>query len=212
MKALLLYGAYCTTDLWQPLLGSLSQFNLTMVTYPHALLKQANRVSDLAEWVSNNYRDQAYDFLIGHSMGGLIALELTAKAAFPCQKIIFIESNLKPAEAFYRNLMLPAAMQRYGASVTAMFQTEAPFYNDHLKRSLQEDFDYTELIRQTRQPIYGIYGDRGQANYPNRLEDLNLPEEIRQKINFRFIQNSCHLPMLENPEQLSSVLQEILLN
>lgn len=212
MKGLLLYGAYCTQDIWQPLKKSLSRFDLTFAIYPHALLQKVNQVSDIAQWVNSNYGLQQYDFLIGHSLGGLIALDLAANLAFPCRKVIFIESNLKPAELFYRNLMLPNSMNLYGESITAMFRTEAPFYNDTLKKSLQENFDFTDLVKKTIQPIYGIYGDRGQPDYTNRIRDLNLSEDVIHKISFRFIQNSCHLPMIENPEQLASVLKDIILD
>jgi len=37
MKGLLLYGAYSTNDIWQPLKKTMSQFDLTFAAYPHAL-------------------------------------------------------------------------------------------------------------------------------------------------------------------------------
>lgn len=44
----------------------------------------------------------------------------------------------------------------------------------------------------------------------DRINDLNLPENVLHKIDFRFIPNSCHMMMIENPEGLSGVLKAII--
>lgn len=41
-----------------------------------------------------------YDAIIGHSLGGLIALELAAAYSLPCSRIICLDTNLKPAGTF----------------------------------------------------------------------------------------------------------------
>jgi len=101
-------------------------------------------------------------------------------------------------------------MNLYGENILKMISSEAPFYGDNLKKSLQEEFDYTEHIKSISINIYGIYGNRGVSNYDKRIEDLCLDKSISQKIKFIFIENSCHMPMIENPQKLAKVILDII--
>lgn len=210
MKGLILYGAMCTPDVWNKLENELNGHNAVFVEYPHYVTEKANSVSDITEWVYENYKEENFEFIIGHSMGGIIGLQLAVDFNLSFEKMIFIESNLKPAKAFYRNLMLSANMEKYGEKVTSMINGEAGYYSDSLKRSIQEDFDYTGYVRRINSKIYGIYGDRGKRDYSNRISDLCLDDDIVSMIDFRFVENSCHMPMIENPKALADIINSIL--
>ena len=212
MKGLFLCGANCTVDVWSPLKEIMVGYDLTFVEYPHAIIQTASCISDITRWVYKTYSGSPYDFIVGHSMGGIITLELIANFGFNCEKIIIIESNLKPAKEHYRNLMLPENMKYLGHTIIPMLQSEAPYYGDALKRSMQEDFDYTDTVKKIDKPVYAIYGDRGQINYENKISDLGLDEVIIKHMEFSFVENSCHMPMVENPKGLVSLLTNILSN
>ena len=47
--------------------------------YPHDVTQNAKKVDDITEWVYNNYGHHCYDAIIGHSLGGIIALQLIAE-------------------------------------------------------------------------------------------------------------------------------------
>lgn len=190
----------------------LEEYNITYAQYPHEILQKSNTIHDITRWVNDVYGRERYDFIIGHSMGGIIALELVAEYGMECRKIILIESNLRPAKEFYRNLLMHFNMITLGDKVKDMIATESIYYNQNIKLSLQEEFDYTDLVRKVTQPIYGIYGDRGQPGYLNRIHDLCLTTDIEDRIIFSFIQNSCHMPMVENPEDLSNRLKDIMMD
>ena len=209
MRGLVLSGANCTTDIWEPWEKEF-RGELVFAEYPHDITQAACSVSDISSWIYSRYQSEQFQFLIGHSMGGIVALELVSKFGFCCSKTIFIESNLKPAKEFYRNLMTPANMDRYGAEILKMIKSEAVFYSQSLKKSVQEDFDFTDYVINAKSALYGIYGDRGVKNYGNRISDLCLDANIADKIKFYFIENSCHMPMVENPKQLSEIVQKIL--
>lgn len=185
-------------------------FDITYVEYSHGITQNAQCVGDITRWVADKYKDEQFDFIVGHSMGGIIGLELIAKYEYKCDKVIFIESNLRPANVFYRNLMTNENMNLYGENILKMIRSEAQFYNENLKKSLQEEFDYTEYIKNISNNIYGIFGDRGVINYDKRIEDLCLDKVISQKIKFIFIENSCHMPMIENPQKLAKVMLNII--
>lgn len=210
MKNIYLYGANCTKAVWDDLQSLMHDPDALIIKYPHEITEQAETVTDLSRWVSDTYgKDLNGTCLIGHSMGGIIALELVTKFGVTCEKVILIETNLKPAEKFYRNLMTPENMRIHGDKIIPMIKAEAPFYSDKLKGSLQDDFDYTDLVRKSTVEIHGIYGDRGEANYKDRIADLNLGKDIENNINFHFIRNACHMPMVENPAALAAILQKI---
>lgn len=210
MKGLILYGANCSVDIWDTLKSELIVHNLTFAEYPHNVTEKANNVSDITKWVYEAYGNEKFDFILGHSLGGIIGLELAAVFKLKCDKVIFIDSNLKPANNFYRNLMLPSNMELYGEKIISMIKGEAKYYSDSLKMALQEEFDYTDYIRKINSKVYGIYGDRGQKSYAGRISDLCLDDEIVAKIDFRFVENSCHMPMVENHEGLAHMIEDIL--
>lgn len=147
---------------------------------------------------------------MGHSLGGIIALQLVAKYKMKVDKLIYLETNLKPAEEFYRNLMIRENMERYGSNILQMLNEESAFYTPELLASLQVDFDYIHLVDEISQNIYAIYGDRGMPDYPNIIKDLNLPTQVLDKLSLSFIQNSCHMIMIENPQQLYETIRSIL--
>ncbi len=127
-----------------------------------------------------------------------------------CDKVIFIDSNLVPAKAFYRNLMTESHMKDYGEQVIAMMTAENQYYTESLKKSLQEDFDFTTLVKTASSKCYGLYGDRGEANYPHRVSDLCLDEETLAKLSLHFIKDACHMPIIENPQQFAETILSIL--
>lgn len=52
--------------------------------------------------------------------------------------------------------------------------------------------------------------DRGIPEYPAKIQDLNLSSQALRHLNLVFIQDACHMIMVENPKQLSQVIKDIL--
>lgn len=210
MKALFLYGLNCTVDIWDQIKEQLSDLEADYVAYPHEITQTAKSVEDLSRWVDQNYNKDDYDVLIGHSMGGVVALQLAVLFDWHCERILLIETNLRPANAFYRNLLMESNMSKYGDRVMKMLQNEAPYYTKELQKQLQEDFDYSSYIHQTAAKVFGIYGDRGVPDYPQRISDFCIEEATAKQMIFSFVSNSCHMPMIENAKDCASTLKECL--
>ncbi|MCE5193233.1 MAG: alpha/beta hydrolase [Candidatus Cryosericum sp.] len=190
----------------------LADCDIEYVEYPEEVTRTCASVSDLTAWVGEQYlsRGQAYDFVLGHSMGGLIALQLSALDGAYFTKTIFVESFLKPSEPFYHNLMMEANMAAMGDKVLAMFSEEDAKYTPELKASLKEDFDYTGSLDHIANEVFGIYGDRGNRDRSLLLRNLDLDDPQLGKLDISFIPDSCHLPMLENPHELAQRVLAIL--
>lgn len=208
MRGLLLYGAHCLPAIWEPLTKQLKEVEWDIVVYPHQLTSQAATVGEITKWVFSKYQNKEYDFIIGHSMGGIIALELVSFYHMKCKKICLLDTNIRPAKAFYRNLLLEENLQKYGERVLTMLRSEAPFYSSDLMSALQEEFDYSDLVKKCKVPILAFYGDRGRKDYPRRFCDLSLEAEIEEKIEFHFISSACHMPMIENCEELANQIKK----
>lgn len=209
MKAMFLYGLNSNASIYNEVLNQLKHIDAHIVTYPKELTKEATAPFDLAQWVNRMYQEESFDVVIGHSMGGIIALQLHCVLHMQFKKIILLETNLKPANPFYRNLCTPEHMKVYGDSVIETIKKEAVYVHKALAQSVQENFDYSSYVKQAECKIYGIYGDRNQPDYKDKFTDLCLDHDIIENINFSFIKNSCHMPMIENPQALAHRIQEI---
>ena len=210
MRLMMLYGVNCTKDVWNHIVPYFKNFEIDYVEYPHEITSTAKKVDDITEWVYKNYNQHHYDAIIGHSLGGIIAMQLITKYKMKVDKLIYLDTNLKPANKLYRNLMTQKNMEKYGVSILQILNKERRFYTDELLESIQVDFDYTNLVNEIPQNIYAIYGDRGMPEYPNKIQDLNLSPQTLSNLNLVFIHNSCHMIMVENPKQLSEVIKKIL--
>ena len=210
MRLLMLYGVNCTNKVWDYLKSYLSEYEVDYVEYPHEVTVKAKEVTDISEWVYDNYHHKYYEAVIGHSLGGIVALQLAVKYKMKFGKLIYLDTNLKPANEFYRNLMTPEHMNEFGENIITMFQEERKFYTPELFESIQNEYDYTNYLKEITQKVYGIYGDRNKAEYCNKVRDLNLSNEALEKVELKFINNACHMIMIENPKQLYETIEDIL--
>ena len=209
IKALLLYGINCTAAVWKTLLPLLSSWDCEVLSYPHDVTLRSEAVDDITQWVKSNVSDKHYDVVIGHSMGGLIALQLASSLPAITDKVICLDTNLRPAGAFFRSLMTETHMVKYGMQIKEMMAAERPFYTHALMRSLQDDFDYTPILSHITCPVFLLMGDRGKKDAHEHLYEMNLSQTETERMNIRFVPDSCHMQMVENPKALADILNEI---
>mgnify|MGYP002711709942 CR=1 FL=1 len=86
--------------------------------------------------------------------------------------------------------------------ITILYYTEAMF------KSLQEEFDYTYLLMEIKNPVELLLGDRNDVDAKRHISELHLSEEVLNKLRIKFVPNSCHMAMIESPEKLSEILCE----
>lgn len=211
VRALFLYGVNCTEKVWDKLLPLLSNWKCDVLSYPHELTKNAISLEDFANWVITQIRGKEYDVIVGHSLGGLIALKLAAESEISARtKIICLDSNLKPAGSFFRNLMTLEHMEEFGEEIGEMMANERGYYSELLFKSLQEDFDYTNLLKEASNSVELLLGDRNHADAMNYICELYLSEETMKKIRITFVPNCCHMIMIESPKELAEILNNIM--
>ena len=79
-----------------------------------------------------------------------------------------------------------------------------------LFKSLQEDFDYTNLLKEASNSVELLLGDRNHADAMNYICELYLSEETMKKIRITFVPNCCHMIMIESPKELAEILNNIM--
>lgn len=212
MKGLFLYGAKCQPWIWDDIKKYLADYEIEYVEYPQEVIKKSTSVEEISRWVYEKYLhlDKHYDFILGHSMGGLIALQLSALKDVNFDKTILVESFLRPSGDIYKNLMTKDHMAQIGDKILKMFKEEDINYGSELKKSFAENFDFGEYLGNIDNKVYGIYGNRGNHDYKFLLKNLNLSDDELKKIEIHFVDNSCHLPMLENTKELAEKILFIL--
>lgn len=207
-SVLFLYGAKCNRFVWDCTYCLPERMITEIVEYPADMLQSAQSVEDIAKWVVENFED--YDYIVGHSMGGLVALAMAAKYGFAGNGIVLVESFLQPSNEYYRNLLMENSDPKMREHLEKTFQKESANYTDALLNSIQSDFDFTRYLQGISVPVYALYGDRGDADYLALMEDLRLPEEVLSRIQVQHIPDCCHMPMLENPEELMDMIFQII--
>ena len=94
-KGLVLPGYACSSQIWDSIRVQLDAlYDVTWVDWPHELTAGFHSVTAFADWLYPTTRQAHYDFVIGHSMGGLVALELAQREKPMSQKIVLIETFL----------------------------------------------------------------------------------------------------------------------
>lgn len=208
MRGLLLNSINCTHEMWKEIDSYLHDCELVKLEYPKEVTMVAKHIHDISQGIAPLVANDVFDFVIGHGIGGIVALQLIKEKQLQAHKVILTETNLVLAGQYYRNLFYrePKNVDWF----FTMMQQEEPYYRDDFVHELQGVFDYQDLVREISQPIYGIYGDRGQDHYVNRIEDLHMAADVNSMIHFRFIPECGYLPMLENPAAYYACIHHIL--
>lgn len=208
MKGLFLPGSGCTSAIWDRMRPYFRGHEVDYIDYPHEVTAKAKSYTDLTDWLRGKIGSMPYDFVVGHSMGGAIALDLVKRYRYHFPKVILVEANLRPANAFYRNLLTEENRLKFGKYLTKMIVAESRFYSEELRTYFKADFDFTPLVTELDGKLPIIYGDRGEPEYSGKYADLNLEAGTLAKLDIAFVADCAHMPMLENPREFSIMILE----
>lgn len=235
MTLVLVHGFLGGSAQWDGQVEALEQDVLT-VDLPgfakNAHLPPLNRISDFADWVLQHLTDKgitAFD-LLGHSMGGMIVQEMTARAPDRVRRLILygtgpvgeLPGRFEPIE------VSKARAQEYGAQATArriaatwfLKETQAEAYPACAEIAEQASLDAILAGLNAMQhwqgeahlatvsaPTLVIWGDQDRT-YPWRQT-----EKLWRGIsgaNLAVLPSCAHAVHLERPEVFNAILTEFL--
>lgn len=185
--------------IWQPVREALTPLaDPVCVDWPRPLTAQADTLQDFAVWLRSAVPLDDFDGIIGHSMGGLVALLLAASGQTPRAKTVLVESFLVSPSPFFQNLFVNMETPPAQA-VLEMLECEKPHYSPALRFALR-DVDMTAQVRSLASPIHVVYGDRGCGQPQQVYNELHLPVDLASQVTVHIIPNTAHFPMVENPQ------------
>ena len=201
-----LCGYACTPWIWHRLTPYLTpNFTLQPVSWPTALLPHFHTVSDFVDWLLKvEIKNQHYDFILGHSMGGIVAIQI-ATALPKLEQVILLDSFVTPSSRFFQNLFAPLISKDLQNQIINMLNLEREHYSPRLVDSLRTT-NLSYLLSQLNCQVTALYGDRGYADPQQLTSQLRWSPELLAKIALHFVANANHFPMLENPQATAEIL------
>lgn len=207
LAGLALPGYACTSMIWQPVQSLLeTDLELTLVDWPQDLTPHMNTLQVFADWLCENYPFWHYDVVIGHSMGGLVAVQASTSQASQLPRVVLVESFLIPPGSFFQNLVMPDAAPDVAAGVRQMMQEQRAHYSPALSESLRNASLFDPAILFSLD-LRAIYGDRGSHDAGRVRRELHWPDWLA-RIPVGVAANACHFPMLENPDETARLIKE----
>lgn len=205
-----LCGYACTPWIWHRLTPYITPpFTLQFVSWPTALLPQFHTVSDFVDWLLQaEIKNHHYDFILGHSMGGIVAIQIAA-AVPKIGQVILLDSFVTPSSRFFQNFLAPPISKALQNQIINMLNLERPYYSTKLADNLRTT-NLSPLFSQLNCQVTALYGDRGYADRTQLTSQLQWSSELLTKIAVHFIANANHFPMLENPQTTAEILLKIL--
>jgi pimeloyl-ACP methyl ester carboxylesterase len=144
-------------------------------------------------------------FVGGHSLGGMIALELGRRIPERMRGVISIEgwTNSQAAKDAFQGDMKStlseeqfAEMERYRANVLRLWTAE----QRSMFGSIWRKWDGAEFLRTTSLPVLELYGDR---NKPRPTQEvLGIPQ--RDNIEFVWFAGASHSLLVERPAEVAA--------
>ena len=219
-KLLFIHGAGGTKNKWRSLNNQLGSIQYEAIDLPGHGDNECNiitSIQDYASFVNNGITEDT--IVVGHSMGGLVALELAARNN-RVKAIVLVASfyELPVHEKLLEKLSngeYPKSLIRasYGNDAKEALIEEAKeelnlvpvgvSYADF--RATNEYKDGKKILANLSIPVCAILGTEDRLIPQNAVDAL---KELQPDISIFTIDGVGHYPMLENPEQFSATLQQ----
>lgn len=197
---ILLPGYACQSWIWDEIVPLLDG-NCVKVEYPAGKFLT---VKDFSEWVFDKFCKTSPLNVIGHSMGGLIGLELLSLV--PIHRLLLLETFVTSPGPFFQNLFMEGS--KWGERIEGMLTAEKKKYGPELQLSLR-NVDCLETVERWGKKITAVYGDRGTGNPQLVKERLNWPSSL-EGVRVEVVPDACHFPMLENPKETAAMIKKMM--
>jgi len=176
--------------------------NYVIETYHDFDCTNLNSYQELSELVYQKYfKDNEIDILIGHSMGGLIILDLLIKNYdIKAKKIVICESYISEPNEPFRNLVYKNKILE--DKILSMMKSERPLFSSLVFDSLRQ-LDIRKEILNISKSVTFVYGmrDMDQEKFINELDFIS-------NLNFtiKAIKETSHFCLVENKLNFESII------
>ncbi|PWA12818.1 hypothetical protein DCC39_04015 [Pueribacillus theae] len=220
LKFVFIHGAGGTKNKWRsiiPVLGENENICLDLPSHGENKAEQCETIEDYANVLSASLTEDC--IVVGHSMGGLVALELGARSD-KVKGIVLAASSYKlPVhpniiatlrEGTFPDFLFRASYAK-GASQDLLEEEEQELDNsptDVAMKDFQACDNYKigkETLKQLQKPILAVIGDEDRLIPPNTEEELKA---LNPHVQVAKIEGAGHYIALEKPEEfVNHILQ-----
>jgi pimeloyl-ACP methyl ester carboxylesterase len=203
-------GFACRSWIWDELKGELAEkHDLIPIDWPVDPGGMYNTPGALADWAIEAHLPRGTEMmLIGHSMGGLVAMEVATRLGCMVKGVVLLETFLTPPSEFFQNLLMDSAPDDLRSRVVAMLARGKQESSDALRTSLGR-VDYLDTAHGLADKLIAIYGDRGCGDVARVCRALDWPAPLNDQVALHVVPDACHFPMLENPESVLRILRDV---
>ncbi len=208
MKILLLPGYACESWTYDVLYKQLMiHHKVELVDWPIEQTGDFDRIQDFSDWLRKEYDIDNFDVIIGHSMGGTIAMDLSI-GLMALNKLILLDTFLVSPSRFYHNFTYPSTSRNLTMKLFEMMKNQKKYYSSYIGNGLKK-YNTLETVRTITADIHCIYGDRGDKDR-NIVDELNWNKDLEQHLTLHSVTDACHFPMLESASETYEIILKIL--
>jgi len=206
VKALFVPGLCCRSDIWEGARTHLPQIEPVALDWPWP--ERIESYEDGAAWLAEEIRTHRPRFVVGHSLGGIIALHLRGGLRERREwGLVVVESFPTGPHPFFRNHVwqpMPALRER----IASMLAEERPRFSVlRMVATKEEPAGWRERV--LAEPVKFIYGARsGEHSVESLGEMAGIPPGSGHEV--RVVAETSHFPMLEEPSRFYAVLGDVL--
>ena len=199
-------GLCCRSGIWDQAGAHLPGVDVVALDWPWP--ERLRSYDDGAAWLADEIHAHRPQFVVGHSLGGAIALHLCSRTR-PRREwsLAVVETFLVTPNAFFRNHVwqpAPALRERIAAMLSEE-RTRFPILREVAVR--EEPPQWRERALAVRAAY--IYGGRSGEHPPASLGELaGVPTSAGHDV--RAVPGTSHFPMLERPEEFYVTLLDVL--
>lgn len=212
MKIFFVPGVACSSWIWHKSSDYLD-CDAVKLDWPGSCADSFGHMDDVTDYLLHELQEEAEisDVIVAHSMGGLATLELVAERKISFDRVIIVEAFLNPPEKFFQNLHSELIAPDLAGKIKQMLKIEKVKFREELIAYLREfHYDFIHNKVNKLMNIDFIYGDRAEADKALIQRKLDWPQSFTDEVSTHFITGSCHLPMLENPDEFYGLINKLI--
>ncbi|MCB9644966.1 MAG: alpha/beta fold hydrolase [Myxococcales bacterium] len=201
-KVLFASGFACTPAIWRPVEEHLAD----VAAYRVSWRKADQSVDATRDFLEGEILREKPDAYVGHSLGGLLLLELLIAQRIPQASALIVDAFLEaPADIFKNYVWEDVALRE---EVTAMLDAQRPDFA-RLKESIMDwkREGWPEAALETG--AHFVYGGRG-ASEEEVMEALALPHLLIREGQISILPKTSHFLMLEQPQAFAALVRATL--